>query len=166
MLVEVGGGEYGRADEQYAGAGGVLGPARPVPAAEPDGEEEAGGYQGREADHGELVVQPAVRRGVRERVQHPGGALEVERVLLQVAGVREAAVVGRAHPALGEVPVAFVLADGHAVDVLARVQAACVRLLPSFKRPAEVRVVPELPRSTLNKVAKSALRRLVSPDTS
>ena len=166
MLVEAGGGEYERADEQYAGAGGVLGSARG--AGGRTGRRRGGrrGYQGREADHGELVVQPAVRRGVRERVQHPGGALEVERVLLQVAGVREAAVVGRAHPALGEVPVAFVLADGHAVDVLARVQAACVRLLPSFKRPAEVRVVPELPRSTLNKVAQSAPRRLVSPDTS
>jgi crotonobetaine/carnitine-CoA ligase len=90
------------------------------------------------------------------------GAPEIERVLLQVSGVREAAVVGRPHPMLGEVPVAFVLSDGDAVDVATGVNAMCAERLPTFKRPVEVRVVCELPRSTLDKVAKAELRRMAT----
>jgi crotonobetaine/carnitine-CoA ligase len=90
------------------------------------------------------------------------GAPEIERVLLRVSGVREAAVVGRPHPMLGEVPVAFVLSDGDAVDVATRANATCVERLPAFKRPVEVRVVRELPRSTLDKVAKAELRRMAT----
>jgi crotonobetaine/carnitine-CoA ligase len=88
------------------------------------------------------------------------GAPEIERVLLQVSGVREAAVVGRPHPMLGEVPVAFVLSDGDAVEMATRVNATCAERLPTFKRPVDVRVVRELPRSTLDKVAKAELRRM------
>jgi crotonobetaine/carnitine-CoA ligase len=65
---------------------------------------------------------------------------------------------------LGEVPVAFVLADGEPRDILARIEAACNARLPTFKRPAEVRVVAEFPRSTLDKVAKAELRRWAAPD--
>ena len=88
------------------------------------------------------------------------GVPEIERVLLQVPGVREAAVIGRPHPLLGEEPVAFVVsseADQRAL--IAAVESACAALLPAFKRPREVRVVAELPRATLGKVAKAQLRR-------
>jgi carnitine-CoA ligase len=91
------------------------------------------------------------------------GAPEIERVLLGVPAVREAAVVGRPHDMLGEVPVAFVLADGDPAAVRASVEAACAASLAPFKRPVEVRVVRELPRSTLEKVAKAELRRLLTP---
>ncbi|HEY3260783.1 MAG TPA: AMP-binding protein [Pseudonocardiaceae bacterium] len=104
------------------------------------------------------------------------GAPEIERVVLQARGVREAAVVGRPDRMLGEVPVAFVLLDGQRGDddlgngdlgnggeagVLREIEALCARLLPAFKRPREVRVVAELPRSTLDKVAKARLRGLL-----
>lgn len=88
------------------------------------------------------------------------GAPEIERVLLTVDGVREAAVVGRPDEMRGEVPVAFVVSDDP--SVLGRATAACVELLPPYKRPVEIRVVADLPRSTLEKVAKAELRRLVA----
>jgi crotonobetaine/carnitine-CoA ligase len=92
------------------------------------------------------------------------GAPEVERALLAVPGVREAAVVGRPDPMLGEVPVAFVtLRDGARVttDDLDR---SCTELLAAFKRPREMHIVEELPRSTLDKVAKSRLRELLAAE--
>jgi crotonobetaine/carnitine-CoA ligase len=88
------------------------------------------------------------------------GAPEIERVLLTVAGVREAAVVGRPDPMRGEVPVAFVVASSPAVAAAA--SEACAQMLPPYKRPVEVRVVDDLPRSTLEKVAKAELRRLAA----
>jgi crotonobetaine/carnitine-CoA ligase len=88
------------------------------------------------------------------------GAPEIERVLLTVPGVREAAVVGRPDEMRGEVPVAFVVASA---DVTEAAHAACASMLPPYKRPVEIRVVDDLPRSTLDKVAKAELRRRVAP---
>ena len=85
------------------------------------------------------------------------GAPEIERVLLSVPGVVEAAVVGRPDPMLGDVPVAFVVVEDGTV-VVAAIEAACEASLPPFKRPREIRVVAELPRATLGKVAKAQLR--------
>jgi len=87
-------------------------------------------------------------------------ASEIERVVLQVAGVHECAVVARRHAMLDEVPVLFVLpADGAGDDLLARIDAACRAQLADFKRPHELRLVSELPRATLEKIAKAELRR-------
>lgn len=92
------------------------------------------------------------------------GAPEVERVLREVAGVREVAVVGRPDRMLGEVPVAFVLRQpGAEVDVPAA-HARCAQALADFKRPREIRVVDELPRSTLDKVAKGVLRQRLAAE--
>jgi crotonobetaine/carnitine-CoA ligase len=84
------------------------------------------------------------------------GAPEIERVLLSVPGVLDAAVVGRPDPMLGDVPVAFVVTDGSVV--LAAIEAACAAQLPPFKRAREIRVVDDLPTATLGKVAKAQLR--------
>jgi crotonobetaine/carnitine-CoA ligase len=90
-------------------------------------------------------------------------ALEIESVISAVRGVAEVAVVGGRHSMLDEVPVAFIVAD-HAVDggspavLRAAVMEACRSRLADFKVPHAVVVVDELPRSTLEKVAKHALR--------
>ena len=87
-------------------------------------------------------------------------ASEVERVILQVPGVRECAVVARRHPMLDEVPVAFVLPIAPApAGLIDQVAAACAAQLADFKRPREIRVVEELPRVTLEKINKAELRR-------
>ena len=80
---------------------------------------------------------------------------EVEEALLGVAGVREAAVVGRKDPEWGEVPVAFVVLDDGVEE--AALRAHCDRELARFKHPAAYRCVDALPRNALGKVQKHLL---------
>ena len=93
-------------------------------------------------------------------------ASEIERVIAPVAGVREVAIVTQKHPMLDEVPVAFVIpvdgfpADAHR-DLEARILAACKANLADFKQPRAVHIVAEMPRSTLEKVNKAELRKLL-----
>ena len=47
------------------------------------------------------------------------------------------------------------------VGLIERVAADCRLRLAEFKRPHELRIVNELPRATLEKVAKSQLRALL-----
>ncbi|WP_296514863.1 AMP-binding protein [Rhodopseudomonas sp.] len=92
-------------------------------------------------------------------------ASEIEQVVATVAGVREAAVVAKKHPMLDEVPVVFVIPSAGvaaaAPDLQDRVIAACRGALADFKVPREIRLVDEMPRSTLEKVAKAELRKLL-----
>jgi crotonobetaine/carnitine-CoA ligase len=92
-------------------------------------------------------------------------ASEIEQVIALVPGVREAAVVAKKHPMLDEVPVVFVIPQG-GVEKLSQdlhdiIMAACRSGLADFKQPREIRFVDELPRSTLEKVAKAELRKMV-----
>ena len=95
-------------------------------------------------------------------------ASEIERVIMTVPGVVEAAVVARKDRMLDEVPVAFVRAPEvppAGRDALGRaVEDACRAALADFKRPREVRIVDELPRSTLEKIAKAELRKLLASE--
>ena len=88
------------------------------------------------------------------------GAAEIEAVIRRLPGVADVAVVGQSHPMLHEVPVAFVVAPraGVADDIL----AACRAALAPFKVPREVVVVADLPRGTIEKVSKVALRALAN----
>ncbi|MFU8816846.1 MAG: AMP-binding protein [Pseudomonadales bacterium] len=90
-------------------------------------------------------------------------ASEIESVILQTGFVQECAVVGRSHPMLEEVPVVFVIPAAGAPEALQdAIIEHCRRNLADFKVVREVHVVDDLPRSTLEKVAKQALReRLV-----
>src|SRR5262249_4268595 len=89
-------------------------------------------------------------------------ASEIEQVILTVAGVREVAVVAKPHRMLDEGPVAFVIRQPDAPAALAdTILAACREKLAGFKVPAEVRFVDALPRSTLEKIAKAELRKLL-----
>jgi len=92
-------------------------------------------------------------------------ASEIEQVIAVVAGVREAAVVAKKHPMLDEVPVVFIIPHGGvagaAPDLHDRVMAACGAGLADFKVPREIRLVDDMPRSTLEKVAKAELRKML-----
>ncbi|NEV77740.1 ATP-dependent acyl-CoA ligase, partial [Rhodopseudomonas sp. BR0C11] len=93
-------------------------------------------------------------------------ASEIEQVVITVPGVREAAVVAKKHPMLDEVPVVFVIPQGGVAaappDFADRITAACAAALADFKRPREVRLVDDMPRSTLEKVAKAELRKMLA----
>jgi crotonobetaine/carnitine-CoA ligase len=92
-------------------------------------------------------------------------ASEIEQVISVVPGVREAAVVAKKHPMLDEVPVVFIIPQAGVArappDLHDTIMAACRRALADFKVPREIRFVDEMPRSTLEKVAKAELRKMV-----
>jgi crotonobetaine/carnitine-CoA ligase len=87
-------------------------------------------------------------------------APEIERVLVSVPDVVEAAVVAQPDRLLDEVPVAFVIARPGADHAALREQALalCRQMLADFKVPRRIYFVDELPRATLDKVAKAPLR--------
>ncbi|WP_291864132.1 AMP-binding protein [Bradyrhizobium sp.] len=92
-------------------------------------------------------------------------ASEIEQVIAVVPGVREAAVVAKKHPMLDEVPVVFIIptagVEGAPKGLHDTVMAACRSALADFKVPREIRFVDEMPRSTLEKVAKAELRKML-----
>jgi len=92
-------------------------------------------------------------------------ASEVERVIREFQGVQEVAVVGKPHEMLDEVPVAFVIPSAGASGSLVEdIVQHCRSLLADFKVPREVHLVSELPRATLDKVAKHVLRKWLRAD--
>jgi crotonobetaine/carnitine-CoA ligase len=92
-------------------------------------------------------------------------ASEIEQVIAVVPGVREAAVVAKKHPMLDEVPVVFIIPQAGVKDAPPDlhdvVMAACRSGLADFKVPREIHFVDDMPRSTLEKVAKAELRKML-----
>jgi malonyl-CoA/methylmalonyl-CoA synthetase len=86
---------------------------------------------------------------------------EIEDVLLEIRGVREAAVVGVPDDRRGEVPVAYLVLDDGAQA--AAVEERCRAALASFKIPRAFIRVEALPRTALGKVQKHLLRRWDPP---
>jgi acyl-coenzyme A synthetase/AMP-(fatty) acid ligase len=74
--------------------------------------------------------------------------------------VRAAAVIGRTDAARGEIPVAFLEADG-SVD-FAAVEASLRTRLASFKVPKALYRTEALPRNAMGKVDKPRLRELLA----
>lgn len=93
-------------------------------------------------------------------------ASEIEQIVITVPGVREAAVVAKKHPMLDEVPVVFIIprdgTTGMAPALHDAVMTACRGALADFKVPHEIRFVDDMPRSTLEKVAKAELRKMLA----
>jgi malonyl-CoA/methylmalonyl-CoA synthetase len=83
---------------------------------------------------------------------------EVELVLDEMPSVLETAVIGLPHPDLGEAVVAVLAADGMAPDIDA-IKSAIAHRLARYKQPKAYLILPELPRNTMGKVQKAALRK-------
>jgi crotonobetaine/carnitine-CoA ligase len=93
-------------------------------------------------------------------------ASEVERVLSECPGVAEAAVVGRPDPVRDEAVVAFVvLSPGPSCPDVGALDAHCRAQLARFKVPEEYRVVDALPKTSIGKIEKKALRAQLAPPT-
>jgi malonyl-CoA/methylmalonyl-CoA synthetase len=80
---------------------------------------------------------------------------EIEELLLEQPGVKEAAVVGVSDAARGEVPVAYLVSDAPLDE--AQLRAALGSQLASFKAPRAFVRVEALPRTALGKVQKHLL---------
>jgi malonyl-CoA/methylmalonyl-CoA synthetase len=80
---------------------------------------------------------------------------EIEELLEEQVGVKEAAVAAAPDAVRGEVPVAYIVPDG-AVDAAA-LEAACRANLASFKVPRAFVEVERLPRTALGKLQKHLL---------
>lgn len=77
---------------------------------------------------------------------------------LYAAGAAEAAVVGKPDPVLGEVPVAFVAMGGNAALDTEALLDHCRQHLASYKMPAAIHILPELPKGPTGKILRRALR--------
>jgi benzoate-CoA ligase family protein len=83
---------------------------------------------------------------------------EVEAVLLEHPDVLEAAVVGGRDAAGLEVTVAFVVAGrGRTIDPVA-LDTHCRARMAAFKRPREIHLVEDLPKTATGKIQRFALR--------
>jgi len=84
---------------------------------------------------------------------------EVEALIDDLPGVLESAVIGVPHPDFGEAVVAVVVPLPGDVVTEAGVMSAIAGDLAKFKQPKRVIILPELPRNTMGKVQKAALRQ-------
>ena len=87
---------------------------------------------------------------------------EVEEIIYQFPGVKEAAVIGIPDARKGEQPLAFVAAaEGVTLDEKALIQFLRQKLA-DYKVPRRIEIVTALPRNATGKVLKTALRQQAS----
>lgn len=99
-------------------------------------------------------------KDVIKRSGYTIGAAEVERVITQVPGVVDCAVVGTPDRMREEAIVAFVVWNGESQVSPQAVIDACRSNLANYKVPQFVVDLPSLPRDVLGKVDRKALRTL------
>jgi len=85
---------------------------------------------------------------------------EIEEILYQFPGVKEAAVIGKPDSRKGEQPVAFVAANDGAVLEERALQRFVRQKLADYKVPRKVVVLPALPRNATGKILKTSLRTM------
>ena len=83
---------------------------------------------------------------------------EIELLLDDQPGVMESAVIGLAHPDLGEAVVGILVPEKGAVPDLVTISNKISELLAKYKLPRKLLVIAELPRNTMAKVQKNLLR--------
>ncbi len=85
---------------------------------------------------------------------------EVEAVLNEMEGIREAAVIGIPNAQWGQVPVAFVVEDGSAGSEK-WIMENCEKSLAKYKIPKKIIFVSEIPRNASGKIVRRDLRKWV-----
>jgi fatty-acyl-CoA synthase len=85
---------------------------------------------------------------------------EIERVILEVPGVEDCAVVGFPNDDFGERPVAFVVpqSPNSPASLLERVRTHCEIHLGRIKRPERLELIAQLPRTATGKLLRRQLR--------
>jgi long-chain acyl-CoA synthetase len=115
----------------------------------------------RDADDFYFVVD---RR--KEMIKYKGfpvAPAEVEALLLEHPAVLDCGVVGRADPAAGEIPVAFVVLREGSVASKKLEEDLCgfvAERLTSYKQPRQIHFVDALPRTPSGKILRRELRKI------
>jgi benzoate-CoA ligase family protein len=84
---------------------------------------------------------------------------EVESVLIEHPDVLEAAVVGARNADGLEMTVAFLVARGGRTIAVASIDGHCRERMAAYKRPRQVHIVDELPKTATGKIQRFALRQ-------
>ncbi|MFD1413449.1 o-succinylbenzoate--CoA ligase [Oceanobacillus jeddahense] len=84
---------------------------------------------------------------------------EIENILLQIEGVREAGVTGKQDEGWGEVPVAFVVVDEGITTK--EVASYLKEKLARYKQPKEIYFISQLPRNAANKMVRQELKKYI-----
>ena len=88
---------------------------------------------------------------------------EVEEIIYQFPGVKEAAVVGMVDSRKGEQPVAYVVPNDGAVISEKALSHFLRRKLANYKIPRKLMILSALPRNSTGKILKTTLRQLSLP---
>ncbi|MEL6915334.1 MAG: malonyl-CoA synthase [Pseudomonadota bacterium] len=83
---------------------------------------------------------------------------EVEQVLDDLPGVLESAVIGVPHPDMGEAVLAVIVPQAGQQPDIDGLRSALSDKLARFKQPRQIVLADALPRNTMGKVQKNALR--------
>lgn len=83
---------------------------------------------------------------------------EVEEVLNLHPGVKETCVIGVPDEKWGESVIAYVVVNGTEEVTNEQLLALCIENMASFKKPKEIHIVDELPKSSYGKILKRELR--------
>jgi len=90
------------------------------------------------------------------------GPAEVEEILVEMQGIREAAVIGADDPVKGQAIVAFIACEANA-DAISK--AASIRIQERLGKPFAPRavyVVPQLPKTRSSKIMRRVIRSIYS----
>jgi long-chain acyl-CoA synthetase len=90
---------------------------------------------------------------------------EIEEILHQFPGVKEAAVIGLTDARKGELPIAYIAASDGSTVCTKELLAYAKRKLADYKVPRRVVVLPALPRNATGKILKTSLKALPLPPT-
>lgn len=93
---------------------------------------------------------------------HRIGTAEVESALVTHCAVAEAAVVARPDEITGQAIVAFVILKDGALVEEKNLMKTVAEQIGAFARPAEIRIVPTLPKTRSGKIMRRLLRELAT----
>jgi long-chain acyl-CoA synthetase len=101
----------------------------------------------------------------KDIIKHKGFTVfpaEIEKVLYESEAVKEAAVVGLPDPVVGEkIVAAVVLKPEYGPEHVKTLHELCGSRLAEYKRPSEIVLVDELPKSLVGKMLRRRVREIV-----